>query len=71
MVLLSNDNPINIKKNHLLKCLNKKKENFDIMIIPMKEKNIIEDSNKNINIDLTDLTDQDIKTIFNMDNKKN
>jgi hypothetical protein len=71
MVLLSNDNPINIKKNHLLKCLEKKKQNFDIMIIPMKEKNIIEESNKNINIDFSDLTDQDIKSIFDMNNKKN
>jgi hypothetical protein len=71
MVLLSNDNPTNIKKNHMLKCLEKKKQNFDIMIIPMKEKIIIEESNKNINLDFSNLTDQDIKSIFNMFDKKN
>jgi hypothetical protein len=74
MVLLSNDNPINIKKNHMLKCLEKKKQNFDIMIIPMKEKIIIEESNKNINLDFSNLTDKDIKdikSIFDMNDKKN
>ena len=74
MVLLSNDNPLNIKNNHMLKCLEKKKQNFDIMIIPMKEKIIIEESNKNINLDFSNLTDKDIKdikSIFDMNDKKN
>jgi hypothetical protein len=44
------------------------------MIIPMKEKIIIEESNKNINLDFSNLTDKDIKdikSIFDMNDKKN
>jgi hypothetical protein len=60
MVLLCNDNPLDIKKNHMLKCLNKKKENFNIFIVPLdeslkktlKEENTIIDQNIDINLNL-------------------
>jgi hypothetical protein len=68
MVLLSNDNPINIQKIHLLKCLEKKKENFNIEIIPIKEKIQIEESFKNMNLDLSDV---DIKSILVSNIKNN
>jgi hypothetical protein len=45
--------------------------NFKPTDIPMKEKIIIEESNKNNNLDFSNLTDQDIKSIFNMFDKKN
>jgi len=37
MVLLCSENNFNIQKNHILKCLNKKKENFNIFIIPLEK----------------------------------
>ena len=37
MVLLSNDNPIDIKRYHILQCLNKKRDNFKIEIVPLEE----------------------------------
>lgn len=69
MVLLCNDNAFNIKKHHILKCLEKKKENFKIFIDPLKEPYIIEKA-PNMNIQLENLTDKDIEQIFNDVKKK-
>ena len=67
MVLLCSENNFNIQKNHILKCLNKKKENFNIFIIPLekslKEENTYinqnENQNQNINFD-----EKEIQNIF-------
>jgi len=37
MVLLSNNNQLDIKKYHLLQCLQKKKESFNILVIPLNK----------------------------------
>jgi hypothetical protein len=71
MVLLTNENQLTIKNNHMLKCLEKKKTFYNIFVLPAKEtlkENIIVDDNKNmINIadNLPKLTDRDINIIFN------
>jgi hypothetical protein len=63
MVLLCNDNPINIKNVHILKCLNKKRDNFKVKVVPLeeslKEENIFINQNLNINYD-----DKEMKTII-------
>ena len=63
MVLLCNDNSVNIKKHHILKCLNKKRYNFKVEVIPLeetlKEENIFINQNLNINFD-----DKEIKSIL-------
>jgi hypothetical protein len=67
MVLLSGENHINIKKNHLLKCLEQKKSSFKIFIEPLAEKNKINVHNdNNINLEYTNLTisDSDIDKMF-------
>jgi len=40
MVLLSSENTINIKNNHMLKCLEKKKNSFNVFVIPATEKEL-------------------------------
>jgi len=40
MVLLCNDNPLNIKDTYMLKCLEKRKNNFKVVNVPLKENNI-------------------------------
>jgi hypothetical protein len=64
MVLLSNNNQLNIKQYHMLQCLQKKKESFNIFVIPQNKKldEIIE---KNNNIDMN-LNDKDFKMIDSM-----
>jgi len=70
MVLLCNANHINIKNNHMLKCIEKKKNSFNIFVMPLKnilEETHIIDNNKNKNIiisDLSDIKENDINTIF-------
>jgi len=67
MVLLCSENHINIKKNHLLKCLEQKKSSFKIFIEPLAEKNKINVHNdNNINLEYTNLTisDSDIDKMF-------
>lgn len=70
MVLLCNANHINIKNNHMLKCIEKKKNSFNIFVMPLKnilEETHIIDNNKNKNIiisDLSDIKEYDINTIF-------
>ena len=69
MVLLSNDNSINIRNNHILKCLEKKKNNFNVFVIPLttplKETYVIDDIFVNVLKDnIVNLTDNDINTIF-------
>ena len=64
MVLLSNESLIIIKKNHLLKCL-ERKNSFKIVIEPLtesfKEKAF---SNDDKNIKFENLTNSDIETVF-------
>jgi len=65
MVLLSNENHMIIKKNHLLKCLEQKKQSFKIFIEPLKEKVAMTphcDDNKELKC--MNLTDNDITMIF-------
>ena len=66
MVLLCNDNPLNIKKYHMLQCLNKKKENFNIFVVPLKEEEKLISNNVDLNIDLTsqNISDKEIKKLF-------
>ena len=66
MVLLCNDNPSNIKKNSMLQCLNKKKQNFNIFVIPLKEEEKLISNNIDLNIDLTshNISDEEIKKLF-------
>jgi len=70
MVLLCNDNPLNIKKYHMLQCLNKKKENFNIFVLPLKEKEEEKLISNNIDFDITDkelkeiFSDKELKEIF-------
>lgn len=54
MVLLSNENHMVIKKNHLLKCLEEKKNSFKIFVEELKEMEKCDD-NKNV---------KDIKMVF-------
>jgi hypothetical protein len=42
MVLLSNDNPLNIKNYHMLKCFEKKKTNFNVVILPLSKNDLKE-----------------------------
>ena len=42
MVLLSNDNPLNIKNYHMLKCLEKKKTNFNVVVLPLSKNDLKE-----------------------------
>lgn len=56
MVLLCNDSNFDIKKTHIIKSLNKKRDNFKIVIEPLKE-----DSIKIIN---NNITDSEINKIF-------
>jgi len=70
MVLLCRENHINIKNNHMLKCIEKKKNSFNIFVMPLKnilEETHIIDNNKNTNIiigDIPDLKEIDINMIF-------
>ena len=42
MVLLSNDNSLNIKNYHMLKCLETKKTNFNVVILPLSNNDLKE-----------------------------
>lgn len=66
MVLLSNDNHMIIKKNHMLKCLEKKRNSFKIFVEPLKEQLKEEETVKSNNIDLNceNLKDDEIKKIL-------
>ena len=69
MVLLCQENNINFKNNHMLKCLEKKKNAFNIFVIPQQNTlNEVEIDNnyKNVKIDnLSDLEIKEIDMIFN------
>jgi hypothetical protein len=66
MVLLNNNNNFDIKKHHILKCLEKKKEKFDIYVVPLKNVMDKNDDNqiKNNNIDFSDIKTVDLNSIF-------
>ena len=66
MVLLNNNNNFDIKKNHILKCLEKRKEKFDIFVVPLKNITDKNDDNqiKNNNIDFSDIKTLDLNNIF-------
>lgn len=66
MVLLSNDNHMIIKKNHMLKCLEKKKNSFKIFVETLKEQLKEEETVKSNNIDFKceNLKDDEIKKIL-------
>ena len=72
MVLLCNDNPLNIKQYHLLQCLNKKKENFNIFILPLKEEEKLIENNTDGNINFTtqNISDKEIDAMFQANPKK-
>jgi len=72
MVLLCNDNPLNIKQYHLLQCLNRKKENFNIFVIPLKESEKLIENNTDGNINFTTLniSDKEIDAMFQANPKK-
>ena len=69
MVLLCNDNAFNIKKHHILKCLEKKRNTFKIFVEPLKETYVIEKADTT-GIQLDNLTDKDIETILGDAKKK-
>ena len=73
MVLLSHDNPVNIKNNSLLKCLEKKKNSFNVFVIPLKEKSndiyTINDTKPVANL-MENLTDKDIAILFDSNHIK-
>jgi len=61
MVLLSNNNQLDIKKYHILQCLEKKRESFNVIVIPLNktlDKNDTDDKPqvefKNVNISYED-----------------
>jgi hypothetical protein len=66
MVLLNNNNNFDIKKHHILKCLEKKKEKFNIFVVPLKNVMDKNDDNqiKNNNIDFSDIKTLDLNNIF-------
>jgi hypothetical protein len=66
MVLLSNNNPLNIKQYHMLQCLQKKKESFNIFVLPLN-KTLDETIEKNNNIDMNmNINYEDIKILDSM-----
>ena len=68
MVLLSSDNQLNIKKYHILQCLEKKRESFNVIVIPLDktlDKTLDKNDNKNLNI-----SDKDIESILSSNKKK-
>jgi len=69
MVLLSSENSLNINKNHILKCLEKKRNTFKIFVEPLKEPYVIEKA-PDMNIQFDNLTDKDIETILAPNKKK-
>jgi hypothetical protein len=69
MVLLSSENSFNINKNHILKCLEKKRNTFKIFVEPLKETYVIEKA-PDMNIQFDNLTDKDIETILAPNKKK-
>ena len=66
MVLLNSNNNFDIKKHHILKCLEKKKEKFNIFVLPLKNVMDKNDDNqiKNNNIDFSDIKTVDLNSIF-------
>lgn len=61
MVLLSNDNPIVVKKTYALKCLEKK--NFDVVVVPVTALEMLQELNKCQNINYEKDKTIDIKSI--------
>ena len=61
MVLLSNDNHMIIRKNHLLKSLEQKKNSFKIFVEEMKEMDYCEDNN---NVKCENISYSDIKMVL-------
>ena len=62
MVLLSSNNQLDIKKYHILQCLEKKRESFNVIVIPLDktlDKNDTDDKPqvefKNVNISYEDI----------------
>jgi hypothetical protein len=66
MVLLNSNNNFNIKNHSILKCLEKRKEKFNIFVEPLKNVKDKNDDNqiKNNNIDLSDIKTLDLNSIF-------
>ena len=72
MVLLSSNNQLDIKKYHILQCLQKKKESFNIFVVPL---NKTLDKNDTNNLNLIDcknvnISDKDIDSIFGSSKNK-
>jgi len=72
MVLLSGGNHINIKKNHMLQCIERKKNSFQVFVIPLtkeeKEIYIINDTTNVFNDTIDTLTEKDMSMIFQSSN---
>ena len=69
MVLIDNENQINIKNNHMLKCLEQKKNAFKVFIVPLteilEETDIINDTKNILKDNILSLTDNEINAICN------
>ena len=50
MVLLSNDNSLNIKNYHMLKCLEKKTTKFNVVVVPLTKNDLKEQDDTLYNI---------------------
>jgi len=64
MVLLSNDNSLTIKNYHMLKCLVKKKTNFNVIVLPLSKNDVKENGSDQDDIlytitKLSDITSSD------------
>ena len=72
MVLLSNNNQLDIKKYHILQCLQKKKESFNIFVVPLNktlDKNDT-DNKPQVEFKNVNISDKDIDSIFGSSNNK-
>jgi hypothetical protein len=72
MVLLSSNNQLDIKKYHILQCLQKKKESFKIFVVPLNktlDKNDTDDKPQ-VEFKNENISYEDINSIFGSSNNK-
>ena len=63
MVLLCNTSNFDIKKTHILKCLEKKRDNFKVEVEPLKSNIKLQPAENNIVYN--NITDAEIHSILN------
>ena len=72
MVLLCAENQINTKKNHMLQCIERKKNSFQVFVIPLtkeeKDTHVIHDTANVFNDTIDTLTEKDMSMIFQSSN---